>query len=61
MRNLQELYNEWRAEMEGFIAEGLKGTIDCGEKAVREDFTEWAGLKKEIEFDEMLELERNYK
>ena len=60
MRKLQKLYNEWRDEMEGFLAEGLPGSTDCGEQVVRADFSDWAGLKKEISFEKMLELEKNY-
>lgn len=53
-------YKEWRKQMEEFIDDGMAGSIDCGEKSVREDFTNHAGMEKEITFEEMLELEREY-
>lgn len=46
--------------MEEFIDDGMAGSIDCGEKSVREDFTAWAHLDEEISFEEMFELEREY-
>ena len=57
MKDLTNIYAEWRKAGEdsevGF-------TYDCGEESAREDFTAYAGLDKEITFDEMLELENNY-
>lgn len=48
-------YEQWRK-----INEELGASTDCGEKAVREDFSNFAGLPEEISFEEMLELEENY-
>ena len=61
MINLQEKYNEWRklGESESNGTD-IPFTWDCGEASAREDFSNYAELKEEITFDEMLELERNY-
>lgn len=53
--DLKEVYANWRK-----ITEELNGSVDCGAKAVREDFSAYAGLEEEITFEEMLELERDY-
>ena len=61
MMNLQEKYNEWRTLGEEQVEDtGLEFTWDCGESSAREDFSDYAGLDKEITFEEMLELEKNY-
>lgn len=52
---VKETYAEWRK-----TSEEMGGSIDCGEQAVREDFSNFAGLNKEISFEEMLELETQY-
>ena len=57
MKNLEELYKEWR--LAGEDAD-VSFTWDCGEESAREDFTSYAELGKEITFEEMLELEKNY-
>ncbi len=54
-KELERIYREWRA-----LTEDLGGSVDCGEARVREDFSEYAELDKEISFEEMLELESNY-
>ena len=63
----EDLYNEykgWRNQMEEFLEDGtidsMGGSVDCGEGAVREDFTAWAHLDEEISFEEMFELEKRY-
>lgn len=55
MTNLEKIYREWRE-----LNEEVGANSDCGEKAVREDFTAYAELEEEITFEEMLELERDY-
>ena len=60
MTKLMEQYREWREVTEEMLADGFRGTTCCGEKSVREDFTAYAELEKEITFEEMLELERAY-
>lgn len=56
-------YKGWRNQMEEFLEDGTieqnGGSVDCGEGAVREDFTAWAHLD-EISFEEMFELEKRY-
>lgn len=57
-------YKGWRNQMEEFLEDGtidsIGGSVDCGEGAVREDFTAWAHLDEEIRFEEMFELEKRY-
>lgn len=57
-------YKGWRNQMEEFLEDGtidnIGGSVDCGERAVREDFTAWAHLDEEISFEEMFELEKRY-
>lgn len=57
-------YKGWRNQMEEFLEDGTieqnGGSVDCGEGAVREDFTAWAHLDEEIRFEEMFELEKRY-
>jgi len=60
MTKLMEQYREWRKVSEEMLADGFHGTIDCGEKSVREDFTAYAELEQEITFEEMFELEKAY-
>ena len=60
MKNLKELYAEWRKASEEMLLDGHGGSIDSGEQAVREDFSNYAELEKVISFDEMLELEKSY-
>lgn len=61
---LYKKYKDWRNQMEEFLEDGvidsIGGSIDCGEKTIREDFTAWANLGEEINFEEMLELEERY-
>ena len=60
INNLLEIYREWRKVSEEMLEDGFKGTIDCGEQAVREDFSNYAELESVIGFEEMLELEKEY-
>ena len=61
MKNtLMKQYREWREVTEGMLADGFRGTTDCGEKSAREDFTAYTELPEEITFEEMLELEKAY-
>jgi hypothetical protein len=60
MTKIQEKYNEWREICQDLIDDGLNCSIDCGEGSVREDFSSFAELEKEITFEEMFELEKNY-
>ena len=57
---LKKLYAEWRKVSEEMLEEGFKGSIDCGDKAVREDFSNYAELSETISFEDMLELEKEY-
>lgn len=65
-KGLQEIYNEWRKEIEenNKFQDEVNGTCygswDCGEGIVREDFSNAAELEEEISFEEMLKLESNY-
>lgn len=60
MKNLFNMYKEWRKVSEEMLEDGFNGTIDCGEQSVREDFSNYAELDEEISFEEMFELEREY-
>lgn len=58
------MYRKWRKATEE-ANEGLdlnmqQGSTDCGEQAVREDFSNYAQLENEISFDDMLRLEQRY-
>ena len=61
MKNLKELYKEWRELTEGLMEDFPNTSVDCGEVSVREDFSGYAGLTKTISFEEMWELEKEYK
>ena len=60
MKELKKLYAEWRKVSEEMLEEGFKGSIDCGDKVVREDFSNYAELSETISFEDMLELEKEY-
>ena len=60
MKELKKIYAEWRKVSEEMLEEGFKGSVDCGDKAVREDFSNYAELQETINFEEMLELEKEY-
>jgi hypothetical protein len=60
MKNLVELYAEWRKVSEEMLADGMDGSVDCGEQRVREDFSSFAELDPEISFDVMHKLEKEY-
>lgn len=60
MKELKKLYAEWRKVSEEMLEEGFKGSIDCGDKAVREDFSNYAELPETISFEEMEQLEKEY-
>lgn len=61
MKNLKELYKEWRELIEGLMEDFPNTSVDCGEASVREDFSGYTGLTKTISFEEMWELEKEYK
>ena len=62
MKDLEKLYKEWREVGEETANDtGLSFICDCGVGSAREDFSFYAELDEEISFEEMLELERNYK
>ena len=61
MKNLKGIYAEWRKVSEEMLEEGFKGSVDCGETSVREDFSGYAELGRVISFEEMWELEKEYK
>lgn len=58
-KSMLKLYGEWRRATEAAI-ESCSGSIDCGEAIVREDFSDYIKLEKQIDFDEMWELEKKY-
>lgn len=60
MENLKKLYAEWRELNKELEADGEIVSNDCGEEAVRIDFSEYAGLETVISFEQMLELEKEY-
>lgn len=72
MKILEKLYKEWREFIEEHNAQELEsnaslpvyGSYDCGKASVREDFNNYVknelGLKNEITFEKMLQLEKNY-
>lgn len=61
MKDLKKLYKEWRKISEEMLEDGFNGSVDCGEQKVREDFSNFAKIENEISFEEMLELEQEYK
>lgn len=60
MKELKKVYAEWRKVSEEMLEDGFKGSIDCGDKAVREDFSNYAELNEVISFEEMEKLEKEY-
>lgn len=60
MLNLLGAYADWRIVSEEMLSDGYAGSIDCGETAVREDFSSFAGLSETLTFEEMYEIERAY-
>lgn len=61
MKDLTKLYAEWRKVSQEMLDDGFKGSLDCGEQTVREDFSVFAELEEVISFEKMFELERAYK
>ena len=59
-KNLMEVYREWRKVNAELEADGNNVSNDCGEQAVREDFSNYAELDEVISFEEMFELEKEY-
>ncbi len=60
MKNLKELYKEWRELTEELMGDFSNASVDCGESRVREDFSGYAELGRVISFEEMWELEKEY-
>lgn len=60
MKELKKVYAEWRKISEEMLKDGFKGSVDCGEASVREDFSNYAELSEIISFEDMLELEKEY-
>ena len=60
MKELKKVYAEWRKVSEEMLEDGFKGSVDCGDKAVREDFSNYAELNEVISFEEMEKLEKEY-
>lgn len=50
--------NEWQEEHGG--SHPIYGSVDCRKEYVREDFSNYAGLPEEINFEEMLVMEKRY-
>jgi predicted transcriptional regulator len=55
-----ELYKEWRKDSEEMIADGIPGSLDCGEEKARQDFSDYADLPEIISFEDMFKLEKQY-
>lgn len=60
MKNLKGIYAEWRKASQEMLEDGFKGSVDCGEVSVREDFSAYADLPQTISFEEMEALEKEY-
>ena len=60
MKNLKGIYAEWRKASQEMLEDGFKGSVDCGEVSVREDFSAYAELQETITFEEMETLEEEY-
>ena len=58
---LMTLYREWLQAGKEAENDNIPFYIDCGRSDVREDFSCYAGLQKEITFKDMLQLEERYK
>lgn len=58
--DLSKIYAEWREVTEENADVGEGTTTDAGEGIAREDFSDYAGLEEEMNFEEMLRLEREY-
>lgn len=58
--SLYTSYCEWRKVSQEMLNDGMNGSVDCGEISVREDFSNFISLEKEITFDEMFDLEKRY-
>ena len=56
----KESYKQWRKDSEQMLKDGFTGSLDCGEYAVREDFSKYTGLSEVINFEDMLQLEKEY-
>ena len=59
-KDLMEIYREWRKVNAELEADGNTVSNDCGEQAVREDFSNYAELESVIRFEEMEKLEKEY-
>lgn len=57
---LTKVYKEWREVSEEMLKDGFTGSIDCGESAVRKDFSVFADLADVITFEAMKQLEGHY-
>lgn len=60
MTTLEKKYAEWYEITAEQIADGLNASTDCGEAAVREDFSNYADLDEVISFEDMSALEWTY-
>ena len=58
---LMEIYKEWIQAGKEAESNNIPFYIDCGRSDVREDFSCYAGLKDDISFSDMLQLEERYK
>lgn len=70
---LKKLYSDWREITEQFVKDTRKGSLDCGESGVLEDFNEYVNqylketksiseisIDNKIDFEKMFELEKEY-
>lgn len=60
-KGLKQLYAEWREVSEEILADGFAGSVDCRDNNVLEDFSGFANIGRDVTFEEMLELETEYK
>lgn len=58
---LVRMYREWKDVSEQMLKDGYAGTINSGEYAAREDFSNYVGLEEVISFKDMLKLEEEAK
>lgn len=59
IKGLLKKYGQWRRSTEDAIGD-CGGSINCGDPAAREDFSNYLGLENYITFEKMFVLEREY-
>lgn len=59
-KNLKTLYKKWREISQEMLDDKFRGSLECGESNIREDFSGFEHFSKVITFERMIELERAY-